>query len=463
MRMSDQQLDDSLRVLGDHGLEPGDRAVDRLRGRLARDLAALDLSGAATASGARDAPGGAGAPAGRALARERSATAVAGRRPRVLVAVAAALATVATFTATAAVALTAATGSPVPRFARGDTTNVFPDAGTTRVTGARSADPTGGPPWGVRVGRTADGLVCVGAGQVAADGAFGVRGLDGQFRAVAPFGNDPCGPAPRAGRPLVQLRGFSGPGSRSPTGATSVVYGSGGQGLRSVAVATAGGAPRPVSVADSGTFVLAVAGLPEGAAPRVRLRWADGTERTLQLGSNASVPDPQGRVGWAASTAYAGPEGCATVSVVRVQQAGGARVCGPLAGRQATLVPVRAMHGVGPRLALLVRRDDGDRVVVRRGNRDLPIVTVRMAGRLRPTTERVLERDRAGRRRMVERTVRRPGSGPTASLAILPVGTRPADLEVRAVRDGRTRALPVREARPARPASSAIPVPTGGR
>lgn len=451
MRMSDQHLDDLLRDLGDHGLEPdGTAAVDRIRGRLAHDLAAIEAS-----AGTSDAR------ATGTLAQ--SGTPAVGRRHRLLVALAAALATAATFTATAAVALTAATGSPVPGFARGDTTNVFPDAGTTRITAVRSADPSGGPSWAVRVGRTADGLVCVGAGQVATGGAFGVRGLDDRFREVPPFGNDVCGPAPRAGRPLVQLRGFSGPGSRSSTGATSVVFGSGGPGLRDVRIATAAGAPRTAPVGDSGTFVLAVAGLPEGAAPRVLLRWDDGAERTMRLGRNSSLPDPEGRVGWAAATTYAGPEGCATVSVLRVQDRGGAQVCGPLTGRQATIVPVRAMHGVGRRLALLIRRDDGDRVAVRLRGRDVPLVTVRMAGRLRPVTERVLQRDRTGRRRMVERAIQLPGAGPTASVAILPAAARIEDLQVDALRDGRTRSVPLDQARAARPASTTNAYPTGGR
>lgn len=458
MRMSDPQLDDALRALGDRGLDPAHRtAVGRVRERLAHDLAALDASDATDAPRASKAI----ATTRTAQARERR-QARTRRRPRLLVAVAASLATAATFTATAAVALTAATGSPVPGFARGDTTNVFPDPGTTRITDARSADPTGGPAWGVRVGRTADGLVCVGAGQVAAGGAFGIRGLDGRFRAVAPFGNDSCGPAPRAGRPLVQLRGFSGPGSRSARGATSVVFGSGGPDVQRVDVATAGGPSRRVPVGDSGTFVLAVAGLPEGAAPQVRLRWTDGAERTVQLGRSSSVPDPDGRVGWTAFTSYRGPEGCVVVSILRVQGAGGARACGPLTGRQVTLAPVRAMHGVGPRQALLVRRDDGDRIAVTFRGRDLPIITVRMAGRLRDTTERVLERDRTGRRRMVEHTVRTPAAGPTASLAILPPDADAGDLRVRSLRDGATRTLPLDAARDPR-AGGTTTTPYGGR
>lgn len=441
--MSDPQLDDALRALGDHGLDPDPAvAVDRVRDRIAPDLAALDASGTRDAVRPSD----------------------VGRRRRLLVALAASLATAATFTATAAVALTATTGSPVPGFARGDTTNVFPDPGTTRVTDVRSADPTGGPAWGVRVGRTADGLVCVGAGQVAPGGAFGVLGLDGRFRAVAPVGNDACGPAPRSGRPLLQLRGFSGPGTRSATGATSVVFGSGGPELRSVRVATAGGPDRPVRVGDSGTFVLAVPGFPEGAAPLVHLRWADGAERAVALGRNSSLPDPEGRVGWSARTAYEGPEGCAAVSIVRAQIESGVRVCGPLAGRQATLAPVRAMHGVGARQALLVRRDEGERITVRLRGRVLPIETVRLAGRLRARTETVFERDGRGRLRRVERSVRRPAAGPTASVAILPAGVRVRDLRVVALRDGRPRALPVGVARDApaggRPSS---PVPFGGR
>lgn len=427
MRMSDPRLDDLLRTLGDHGLDPDrDPAVSRVRRRLLDDLNLAD-----------------GPIAGRSAVRVAP-----GRRSRVLAVLTATVAAAATFTATAAVALTVATGSPVPGFARGDTTNVFPDPGTTRITDARSPDPTGGLPWGVRVGRTGDGLVCVGAGQIGDGGAFGVRGLDGRFRLVGSFGNDSCGPAPGKGRPLVQFRGFSGPGSRSATGATSVVFGSGGPDLKSVRIATAGGTDRRVRVGSSGTFVLAVAGLPEGAAPEVRLRWTGGVERTVRLGRDSSLPDPAGLVGWGASTSYSGPEGCTVVSILRVQESGGAKVCGSLTGPQATLVPVGAMHGVGKRLALLVRRDDGDRVVVRRDGRDVPIVTVRMAGRMRDSIERVVSRDRSGRARVVERTVQRPASGPTASLAILPAGVRAEDLEVQAIRANERRTLQVRSTSP---------------
>lgn len=394
--MPEPDLDDLLRGLGDAGLhEDGTVAQRRLDDRLRMSL-------------------GGGRPSG--------------RWSRVLVAIGAALATLATFTATAAVALTAATGSPVPDFARGDTANVFPSAGSTRITDVRAPDPTGGPPWAVRVGGSDGGLVCVGVGQVQGE-TFGIRGNDGTFRAVPPFGNDQCGPAPRVGSPLVQLRGFGGPDARRPAGATSVVSGAGGEHLRSVRVSIAGGEPRSVTVGDGGTFVLAVPGWPEGAAPKVDLAWDDGTRRTVRLGRSVSVPDPEGRVGWSVNRSFRGPAGCAAVALLRVSDAGGgvggARVCGSLHGPVATLTSVRAMHGIGPRRALIVRLRRHERVVVRRDGRIVPVVTTEMAGPMHRTRTETFE---DGHTEIGSELT--PGPGPAASVAILPDSTRSAQLRV---------------------------------
>jgi hypothetical protein len=66
---------------------------------------------------------------------------------------------------------------------------------------------------------------------------------------------------------------------------------------------------------------------------------------------------------------------------------------------------------------------------------------------------------------MVERSVRTPGSGPTGSVAILPADTRVRDLRVHAVRNGRSRTLPLGAARAGSSRSTATPssIPTGSR
>ena len=102
----------------------------------------------------------------------------------------------------AAVALSAALASPIAPFAPSDVTpeqRVAP--GTSAVCTLRAADPERGQPaWTLRLARSDTGLECSTVGQVH-DGAFGLVGLDGAFRALPEANADACGePGTLSGR-----------------------------------------------------------------------------------------------------------------------------------------------------------------------------------------------------------------------------------------------------------------------
>lgn len=346
------------------------------------------------------------------------------------------LVALATFTGAAAVALTATTGSPVPSFARGDDVGFYPEPGTIRLSDVRAVDPSGGPAWTVRVGRSGDGLVCLGVGQVRGR-AFGVRGLDRVFRPVPPAGNDVCGPAPTDRRPAVALRTFSGPDAASPDGATTVVYGTGGAGLRGLTVTTGDGVRRAVPVGRSGTFVLAVPGWPEGVAPTVTLRTSDDRVRTVGLGSTGYLPDSDGRYGWSVWPVFRvllpdgrPAEGCLRLVPGRAGDAGDA-VCAPLSGPPAVVARMRGLRRTEERRALVVRAGAGDVVTATFDGQRLRLQATETAG----PAERVV-RVRDGRRI----TARRPtGSrGPRAFVGILPSYAVASRIRVRIEHRGRT-------------------------
>ncbi|WP_026909547.1 hypothetical protein [Patulibacter minatonensis] len=83
-------------------------------------------------------------------------------------------------------------GEPVPRSVRpfaGGLASISP--GSTRVMKVRAADPDGGPPWGLRIFRTRDGLACEQFGRVQR-GELGVVGRDGAFRDDGRFHPNPA-------------------------------------------------------------------------------------------------------------------------------------------------------------------------------------------------------------------------------------------------------------------------------
>ncbi|MGX6446777.1 hypothetical protein ACVU7I_01710 [Patulibacter sp. S7RM1-6] len=354
-----------------------------------------------------------------------------GRRSIGLASFLGAVAALLAFTGAAAVALTAATGSPVPGFARGDDTSVYPRPGTSRVSDLRADDPSGGPPWTIRVGRARDGLVCVGVGQLRG-GRFGVLGLDGRFRASAPVGNDACGPAPAPGRPHAAFRTFSGPAAGRPEGATTVVYGTGGADLRVARLTASDGRVRRLRLDAAGSFVAALEGWPEGVDARLDLRWKDGQSRRVSLGVEDTLPDPAGRFGWAVEPVFRTklPSGRSTVGCLGVRPARemrwGTAVC---VGAPGTAV-LRRVRGNGSARGILVLREVGDHVVVRASGREIRTLATRTAGPVRVAPRR------KGVRRA--RRTQNPAGGPRARIAVLPGDVHAADITVTSRRDGRT-------------------------
>lgn len=168
-------------------------------------------------------------------------------------------------TGTAAASLTALTGDPLGRTPQVD---IEPAASTVRIAAARSADPDGGPDWGVRVGSAERGLVCVAVGQVR-NGQLGLVGLDGTFRPDRPRGADDCvvtGPD----RIVVQGRTFL--GQHEAERRVSVIYGVAGPTIERVHVEypdrVGPSAIQTIPIDRSGTFVLAQRGSLRQRSPR---------------------------------------------------------------------------------------------------------------------------------------------------------------------------------------------------
>jgi hypothetical protein len=206
-----------------------------------------------------------------------------------------------------------------------------PIAGSEVVARLRAPDPAGGPPWTLRLARSAPGLVCTTVGQVV-DGRFGLVGTDGRFRVLAPGVVDGCSVAPTPATPLMGARTLA---ARRPADVRTIVNGVAGPTLRAVAV-TAAGRPVPVRVGAGGTFVAAVAGYAEDAGVEVRLRFAGGAVVTRRYGvSRWLVRDPLGGPAWRVSAGMLDghPEECVTFGPVRRDRGLDARsptVCGRL-------------------------------------------------------------------------------------------------------------------------------------
>ena len=194
----------------------------------------------------------------------------------------------------AALALSAALASPIAPFAPSDTTpeqRVAP--ATSAVTTLRAADPERGQPaWTLRLARSETGLQCSTVGQVQ-DGAFGLVGLDGAFRAVPEANADACAEPGT----LLGTRLFA---ARRAENVRTVVYGVAGPGVARVTVAVAGAKPRVVPHTAEGAFVAVLRRYPEDAQPVVTIARADGTKRTESFAPEHGfvVADPYGGRAW---------------------------------------------------------------------------------------------------------------------------------------------------------------------
>jgi hypothetical protein len=206
----------------------------------------------------------------------------------------AALIVLSTAAASAAAALLALRGAviPVPRATPPEQT---PAAGTGRLAGFIVADPRGGEPrWTMRLATSRTGLLCSTVGQLVG-GEFGIVGLDGRFRRLSPAAADACSIVRANAAALVGARVFD---AARPVDVRTVVSGVGGGNLRAVTV-TAAGRARPVGVHRGGTFLTALAGLPEDLAIEVRLRFDDGHVERHPFGVAPMVlPDADGGRAW---------------------------------------------------------------------------------------------------------------------------------------------------------------------
>jgi hypothetical protein len=192
-------------------------------------------------------------------------------------------------TAAAATYLALRNSSIAPFAADSTTPEQRVEPGTSRVLDLQAADPARGvPPWVVRVSRSAAGLQCSTVGQLQQN-AFGLVGLDGQFRELPEANADACGDD------LLGTRVFS---ARKTKDVRTVVYGVAGSGLQRVTVAVAGGNPRTLRHTPEGGFLAVLRGYPEDVQPVVTLQRGGRTKRYAFADGGFVVADPLGGRAW---------------------------------------------------------------------------------------------------------------------------------------------------------------------
>ncbi|WP_027005667.1 hypothetical protein [Conexibacter woesei] len=305
-----------------------------------QDLPTLvDFRDQLTALAAAEARGGAEAPARARRGRRRR-----GFAPR-LVFVALGAVLLAAGVAAAAIVGLRATVVPGP-----SPEDVAPQeivvAASARVLGVRAQDPGDGSVWALRSARTRDGEVCLTVGQ-ARGGDFGLVGLDGKFRLLAPELADGCGI--RVGGDALTLSGARTFAAAKRSDVRTVVYGLGAK-LRGVTLRV-GATTRKVPVTRDGAYAVALAGYPEDRPVHVALRYADGHTGTLDYGSNRRLVTSPGGLpalrldGGIVDSARHTP--CLEVTAARhVPGAGsGPTACGPDSRPWGTVRAVRPGHG----------------------------------------------------------------------------------------------------------------------
>lgn len=217
----------------------------------------------------------------------------------------------------------------------------LPAPGTAELSQAVAGDPRAGEPeWTVRLATSRTGLACSTVGQLVG-GRFGIVGLDGRFRSLAPDVADACSTPQRDAATLVGARTFDAPRRRD---IRTLVSGVGGARLRAVSV-QAGGRTRTVAVRRGGVFVLPLVGLPEDLGLRLALRFADGHVERHAFGVGPLVfRDPEGGAAWKVSEGgFGAPRGqpvdptvCITVTPAREvsNPVSSPAACGRLGGTQ---------------------------------------------------------------------------------------------------------------------------------
>ena len=303
------------------------------------------------------------------------------------------------------------TGSPIP----GANEQDIPldqrlKPGTARLAGAEAEDPDGGPRWELRISRSQTGELCTAVGQVQ-DGTFGLVGLDGRFRELPLQGVDACGSDPEARPAFIGAREFA---ADRPEDRRTVVNGVGGEALEEVEVEGA-----EVARGDGGTFLAVFRGGVDRARRTVRLRFEDGTEREYLFGQSrfAEAPDPEGKGAWTVR-ADSRPDGRHCAQGRRAERLGPMALTPPVCGdleRDHVFLDVRAFaasfegpYGWSgePRTLVWGAADDAvDRVEVSHGS---------------------------------DRVAATQAAADPGFIAVLPAGTRPAEVQVTIVfADGR--------------------------
>jgi hypothetical protein len=189
-----------------------------------------------------------------------------------------------------------------------------PAPGTSRVSSLRAADPQPGLlPWTIRVAQSETGLLCSTVGQVdPSDGAFGLVGLDGRFRAIAEGVSDSCGTVRDGGVSLIGARVFD--AARRADVRTVVSGVADRRAVARVEVTTTPGGTRSVGLTD-GLFAIALRGYPEDRALRATVIYKNGKREVHDFGRGAFVTtDPLGGPAWKVQAFSVGPDGNACLS-----------------------------------------------------------------------------------------------------------------------------------------------------
>lgn len=158
---------------------------------------------------------------------------------------------------------------------------------TMQVSAVRAPDPGGAPAWTVRSVRTVTGELCLTVGQ-RRDSQFGLVGLDGRFRRLAPSIVDGCTEMSGKGLELSAARVLDGATRRD---VRTVVYGLVGHDVRRVEL-RGGRATRRLPI-DDGRFVAVVRGYPEDRPLTVVTTGARGVQEQ-SFGASARLSPQSG-------------------------------------------------------------------------------------------------------------------------------------------------------------------------
>jgi hypothetical protein len=243
----------------------------------------------------------------------------------------------------ASATLLALRGSVIPAPAKQDLTPpMIVRAGSVHLSGISVQDPRAARRWSLRLATSETGLICTTAGELRGK-RFGITGLDGRFRTLAPGFVDGCG-KPRDGRAaVIEARVFDAP--RRPDVRT-VIVGYAGAGLRKAQLETTSGA-RAMPVSHEGAFIGVVVGYPEDTGFRVRLTFTGGKQASQTFGRNQFVtPDVAGALRTMAFSVSNRPNSLCTqmVSARQVRPfTAGPVICGNARG-SSYLFDARTMH-----------------------------------------------------------------------------------------------------------------------